>query len=124
MRWTAPELFVKFDIELDDATSDPDSATACTASSDVWALAMTILEVMSGRMPYHPQRILYLVGFAIMDGALPKRPDNGTISDDLWIALNAIWKQSPENRPCASSVQWQLDALQDDESHHLNLHKL
>ncbi|KZP28356.1 kinase-like protein, partial [Athelia psychrophila] len=125
VRWTAPELFMKFDSDLDDAASEPDGACACTTSSDVWALAMTILEVMSGRMPYsHPRRMLYMVGFAIMDGILPQRPDGGTVSDDLWGVLNAMWTRSPGDRPCASFVQAQLDALQNNDLHYLNLHKL
>lgn len=102
----APELF---DSELDDV---------CTTSSDVWALAMTILEVVSGRLPYYPRRQVHAMGIAIMDGVLPERPDNDTVSDDLWRALNLLWV-NPEIRPCASFVQWQLDTLRTDTLHHL-----
>ncbi|KZP20548.1 kinase-like protein [Athelia psychrophila] len=107
VRWMSPELFAS---ELDDA---------CTASSDVWALAMTILEVMSGRMPYYPRRQVHATGIAIMEGVLPDRPDNDTISDDLWIALNMLWVGDPESRPCALFVQWHLDALRHDTLYHL-----
>ncbi|KZP02407.1 kinase-like protein, partial [Athelia psychrophila] len=107
MRWMAPELFSS---QLDDA---------CTTSSDVWALAMTILEVMSGRMPYCPRRKALAAGIAIMKGILPERPDNDSVSDDLWRALNMLWIGNPESRPCALFVQWQLDGLRNDTLYHL-----
>ncbi|KAF7976886.1 hypothetical protein HWV62_5429 [Athelia sp. TMB] len=72
LRWQAPETFA------------PELGDAYTASSDVWSLAMTILEVMSGRMPYYPRRQIHATAFAIMDGILPLRPDNDTVSDNLW----------------------------------------
>ncbi|KZP26799.1 kinase-like protein [Athelia psychrophila] len=107
VRWMAPELFAS---ELDDAY---------TTSSDMWALAMTILEVMSGEMPYHPRRQVHATALAIMDGVLPQRPDNGIISDDLWDALNMMWTRNPDIRPHAPFVQWQLDVLRHDMDHHL-----
>ncbi|KZP25961.1 kinase-like protein [Athelia psychrophila] len=106
VRWMAPELFS----ELDDA---------CTTSSDVWALAMTILEVMSGHMPYYPHRKALAAGIAIMEGVLPDRPDNDIISDDVWGALNLLWIGNPGSRPCASFAQWHLDALRNDTLYHL-----
>ncbi|KZP27873.1 kinase-like protein [Athelia psychrophila] len=102
VRWMAPELFFA---DVDDA---------CTISSDVWALAMTVLEVVSGEMPYHPRRQVHATGLAIMDGVLPQRPDNGSVSDDLWDALNMMWTRSPSVRPHAPFVQWQLDVLRHD----------
>ncbi|KZP26787.1 kinase-like protein [Athelia psychrophila] len=107
VRWMAPELFAS---ELDDAY---------TTSSDVWALAMTILEVMSGEMPYHPRRQVHATALAIMDGVLPQRPDNGIISDDLWDALNMMWTRNPDIRPHAPFVQWQLDVLRHAVEHPL-----
>ncbi|KAF7984312.1 hypothetical protein HWV62_15293 [Athelia sp. TMB] len=106
LRWRAPETF-----------SSEDDAN--TASSDVWSLGMTILEVMSGRMPYYPRRQLPATIFAITDGVLPVRPDNDTVSDSLWSLLHTIWAQSPENRPCAIFVQGQLEILRSDNLHHL-----
>lgn len=106
----APEMFAS---ELGDAF---------TVSTDVWSLAMTILEVMSGRMPYYPRRQTHATGIAIMDGVLPQRPDNGTISDNLWEVLHTLWARNPDSRPCASFVQWQLEALRTDSLH--NFYKL
>lgn len=107
VRWMAPELFIS---ELDEP---------CTPSSDVWALAMTILEVVSERAPYYPRRQLHATGLAIMDGVLPTQPDNGTVSDDLWIALKMMWTREPKDRVSASFVQWQLDTLRADTLHQL-----
>ncbi|KAF7982383.1 hypothetical protein HWV62_28465 [Athelia sp. TMB] len=107
LRWQAPETF---GADLDDIY---------TASSDVWSLAMTILEVVSGRMPYYPRRQLHATAFAIMDGVLPQRPDNDTVSDSLWDVLRTSWAKNPCDRPCAASVQEQLDALRTDSLHYL-----
>ncbi|KAF7981799.1 hypothetical protein HWV62_31899 [Athelia sp. TMB] len=106
LRWRAPETF-----------SSEDDAN--TTGSDVWSLGMTILEVMSGRMPYYPRRQLHATIFAITDGVLPVRPDNDTVSDSLWSLLHTIWAQNPENRPCATFVQGQLETLRSDNLHHL-----
>lgn len=95
----APEVF------------DPEISDPCTKSSDVWSLAMTILEVMSGEMPYHPRRMIHPTAIAIMEGVLPQRPENGSISDELWGVLRMLWQQNPEERPCAAFVEWQLEAL-------------
>lgn len=103
----APEMF------------DSELGKGFTASTDVWSLAMTILEVMSGRMPYYPRRQIHATGLAIMDGVLPLRPDNNTISDNLWGVLLTLWARNPEDRPCASFIHWQLDALRPDSLHHL-----
>ncbi|KZP20573.1 kinase-like protein [Athelia psychrophila] len=107
VRWMAPELFAS---ELDDA---------CTTSSDVWALAMTILEVMSGHIPYYLHPVAHAAGVAIMKGVLPEWPDDESVSADLWGALNMLWIGNPESRPCASFVQWQLDGLRNDTLYHL-----
>lgn len=107
LRWQAPETF------------EPELGDPYTASSDVWSLAMTILEVMSGRMPYYPRRQIHATAFAIMEGILPQQPDNNSISDHLWGVLKSLWARSPANRPCAAFVQWQLDALRTDNLHHL-----
>ncbi|KAF7974158.1 hypothetical protein HWV62_13273 [Athelia sp. TMB] len=107
LRWQAPETF------------GPDLDDAYTASSDVWSLAMTVLEVMSGRVPYYPRRQIHATAFAIMDGVLPKRPDNDTVSDGLWDVLRTSWAKNPSDRPCAAFVQQQLDALRADHLHHL-----
>ncbi|KAF7968472.1 hypothetical protein HWV62_30489 [Athelia sp. TMB] len=107
LRWQAPETF------------GPDLDDAYTASSDVWSLAMTILEVMSGRVPYYPRRQIHATAFAIMDGVLPKRPDNDTVSDSLWDVLRTSWAKNPSDRPCAALVRRQLETLQADNLHHL-----
>ena len=102
LRWQAPETFA------------PELGDAYTASSDVWSLAMTILEVISGRVPYCLQSRIHLVAFDIIDGILPQRPDNNTVSDSLWRILNMLWVRNPLGRPCAAFVQRQLDALRTD----------
>ncbi|KAF7974152.1 hypothetical protein HWV62_13261 [Athelia sp. TMB] len=111
LRWQAPEVFMR----------DLHVGGACTASSDIWSLAMTILEVMSGQMPYYPQKRIQLVAHDIIDGILPRRPDDSTISESLWRVLNTLWVRSPFGRPNAAFVQWQLDALRTESLHFLSM---
>ncbi|KZP20553.1 hypothetical protein FIBSPDRAFT_861553 [Athelia psychrophila] len=54
-----------------------------------------------------------------MDCGISELPDSDTVSDGLWEALDMLWIGNPKSRPCASFVQWQLDALGNDILYHL-----
>lgn len=118
-RWAAPELLMQDGMddtdEADDMTDTPaDHATAKgalnTKESDIYALGMTILEVISGRLPWYwinsePAIIMRVC----LPGTLHKRPkyETPTNSHDgnkLWDMLTTCWSFAPDSRPPAITV--------------------
>ncbi|CAE6488878.1 unnamed protein product [Rhizoctonia solani] len=98
-RWTAPELIGE--------------GRERTRAFDVYGLAMTILEIASGKIPWSKYSREALVVMATVRGENPDRPSqildiNG---DSLWELLLDCWKTEPAERPGAGSVLRLLKAL-------------
>ncbi|KAF8600424.1 kinase-like protein [Ceratobasidium sp. AG-I] len=99
LRWTAPEIL--------------GGTTAHTRQSDVYALGMTILEVISGEAPFQgkPDPVVY--GAVLFRKEIPDRPE-GAIpvwsrsGDFLWQLLTLCWAYNPKTRPGALHVLNQL----------------
>ncbi|QRV99097.1 Tyrosine kinase domain protein [Ceratobasidium sp. AG-Ba] len=99
VRWMSPEQF-----ELEEQP---------TIYSDVWALGCTILEMITGRLPYHNHRQDAKVTQKILSGEMPgSRPQNKT-SDRIdfeyqktWDVIELCWTTSPVARPsCAKLLE-------------------
>jgi len=65
---------------------------------------MTILEVLTERIPYSNIRHDSVVIFTIVRGTLPGRPTSG-ISDDIWDLLQHCWNPIPDKRPSAGVIE-------------------
>ncbi|KAG8692568.1 hypothetical protein FRC08_009688 [Ceratobasidium sp. 394] len=101
LRWTAPEL-------LGDAP--------LSVAADVYALGMTILEVITGSVPYAEFKRDPAVMNAINNKQHPKRsqahiPTGTEYGDVLWELLTSCWAFKPESRPSAQLVQDKLAVL-------------
>ncbi|CAE6471417.1 unnamed protein product [Rhizoctonia solani] len=94
VRWSAAELIT--------------GLGAHTEASDVYALAMTIYEVLAGILPYDGLRehtIIYLVVTQSKPPTRPKSiPDGKEAGDQLWDLLLRCWSFEPEKRPNANEV--------------------
>ncbi|KAG8683912.1 hypothetical protein FRC09_015731, partial [Ceratobasidium sp. 395] len=104
-RWTAPELL----------HGDPYSFEA-----DVYALGMTILEVVTEDVPYATIHREVAVIAAILTGVLPERPQaqipsTSTFGEALWALLNECWTLDPMKRPTAAAVRDKMRVLELDE---------
>jgi len=112
-RWMAPELFFpdKFGYTGKLVKQLPSKET------DIYAIGMTILEVLTGCVPFANVARNETVIFKVMDGVRPDRPPSG-LSDTLWELLVATWvaqhAQGPEGRPPASTVLDRLKECVDD----------
>ncbi|KAF8751207.1 Egl-10, and Pleckstrin (DEP) [Rhizoctonia solani] len=115
-RWAAPELLY--------GSNSDDSESAGTASqsnqttggcpwnskaSDIYALGMTILEVISGRFPWHwIKNEMAVVLHVCKRGSQHKRskniPQNSRDGDKLWSLLTICWSFEPEARPTAVEI--------------------
>ncbi|KAG8979700.1 hypothetical protein FRB94_011098 [Tulasnella sp. JGI-2019a] len=101
-RWTSPELI----------NSD---APRKTEKSDVYAFGMTIVEVLTGRVPFHHLLSSFQVYKAItVDDQRPKFEPlscNGRDFRDLWELAESCWQNNPEDRPNADDILKTLASL-------------
>jgi len=116
-RWMPPEVLDPSDqyYEYDNLESDVDSATTSylspfTKQSDVYSLGMTILEVLTGKAPFHHRRYDTVVILDVIRGIRPPRPKD-SVSNGLWNLLCSCWQPQPENRPTAKIVELWLNML-------------
>ncbi|THH10434.1 hypothetical protein EW145_g1333 [Phellinidium pouzarii] len=83
---------------------------SCTFSkeSDIWAFGMTILALLSGRVPYFNISFDVGVMFAITSGKLPALPEDSRYwsksQQFLWKLCNRCWHQLPFKRPSMSHI--------------------
>ncbi|KAG8782370.1 hypothetical protein FRC12_020903 [Ceratobasidium sp. 428] len=95
-RWAAPEI-------LDDQVRQSKEA-------DVYALGITILEIITGKVPYHYIRsVVALIKVIAIQNETPERPEesipsNSSHGDTLWRLLMSCWEREPEKRPEAEEV--------------------
>ncbi|KAG8767322.1 hypothetical protein FRC12_006315 [Ceratobasidium sp. 428] len=100
LRWTAPELF---------------EGGSHSAPADVFALGMTLLENMTGELPYADKSDLAVV-YAISKGQPPRRRETCVLSTSeigtaLWSLLERCWTFDPTSRPSAAEVKDTINQL-------------
>ncbi|KAF8594944.1 NIF-domain-containing protein [Ceratobasidium sp. AG-I] len=96
IRWAAPELM--------------EGTSMHSFAADIYALGMTILETITGKLPYSdiPDHRIYIVVVAKQEH--PTRPEDSipldsTAGNQLWSLLATCWAFEPENRPGADHVR-------------------
>ncbi|KAG8869250.1 hypothetical protein FRB97_001398, partial [Tulasnella sp. 331] len=99
-RWMAPELM--------------DSASR-SMKSDVYSLGMTIVEVVTGEIPYPNISSQFSLFRAISNGQRPT-PDplsrDGKSFADLWTCASRCWEADPEKRPAAAAIDETINGTQ------------
>jgi len=78
-----------------------------TQESDIYSLAMVVIEVFTGQVPFH-KLIESAVILRIVKGKRPLRPEGSRglgFSDDVWGMVERCWHQEPGQRPKISEVQ-------------------
>lgn len=93
--WTAPELL-------------NDSGTP-TPRSDIFALAMVMLEIFTGDRPFADQyaAVLDYVVLVYTQCIIPDRPEltpNIGLSDEIWRLMSRCWDRQPSKRPGLSHI--------------------
>ena len=102
-RWMGPELFDPEKFGLKDNRR--------TKESDCYALAMVILEVLTGQVPF-PRYDGFIVMRKVVDGERPERPQGpeaAWFTDDLWEMLERCWSPDPKLRPAVGAVLGRLE---------------
>ncbi|KAG8757470.1 hypothetical protein FRC11_004515, partial [Ceratobasidium sp. 423] len=96
LRWAAPEMF-----EEDGASS---------FATDVYAFGMTILEVLSGEVPYRELGDLAVIRAVLVKRELPKRPHTSISpksakGDELWNLMMRCWHIDSRSRPTIQEIR-------------------
>ncbi|KAF8600432.1 kinase-like protein, partial [Ceratobasidium sp. AG-I] len=103
LRWAAPELL--------DGTLN-----VCNEKADVYALGMTILEVITGEVPFRDKPDQAIFNYVVLKHGIPTRPTTllSTTEESagvLWRLLLQCWGHDPNARPTSTSVQTSLDSI-------------
>lgn len=77
---------------------------APTEASDIYALAMTYLAIVTLRPPFSEHTRDFGASCAPQKGVRPKKPKEmnaltGTQAGSLWVLLTLMWKHEPSERP-------------------------
>ncbi|KAF9219413.1 kinase-like protein [Gyrodon lividus] len=84
LRWAAPELL--------DLQSEEDSLQVVpTPQSDVYSFGGVMLQVLTGKVPYHYYSHDEWVLVAISKGETPKRPNQALVTDRRWTFTQRRW---------------------------------
>ncbi|KAF8583512.1 kinase-like protein [Ramaria rubella] len=96
--WMAPELLESSGSERFGISTD----TKRTPATDVYAFAMTMLEIFTDKLPYEEDPDL-LVLKKIEEEKLPDRPGDQItergLTDSVWKLMNQCWSRHPASRP-------------------------
>ncbi|CUA66971.1 hypothetical protein RSOLAG22IIIB_02880 [Rhizoctonia solani] len=89
-----------------------------TTESDVYALGMTILQIMTGELPYAGMSDRAAVASIFRQLHPPRPPFNALIGqsakDRLWALLLRCWDNNPKLRPTATEVKHTLLGIADE----------
>ncbi|KAF8598864.1 WD40 repeat-like protein [Ceratobasidium sp. AG-I] len=114
LRWMAPELLISSaESDEDVSRGENDVRVTRTKETDVYALGMTILETITGKVPYEEHKSDWAIYRAIDRKRTPVRPDCFSVSgeDRTWAILLRCWQHEPGMRPDAEWVARSLQSL-------------
>jgi len=91
LRFTAPELF--------------NMRMPCvTEATDVWAFAMTVIEIMSERIPFPDEPNDPFIILLVHGGGRPERQGYPEINDEVWGMIQQCWVTEPNLRPTVATL--------------------
>ncbi|KAF8437649.1 kinase-like domain-containing protein [Boletus edulis BED1] len=104
VRWAAPELF-----EIGEEQQKETVLVLPSTQSDIYSFSSTMLQVFTGKVPYHYYKNDAQVLVALSRGLRPARPDEPSIDDIHWEFMQKCWasqsKWSSKNfRPSIEEV--------------------
>ena len=94
----APELLSPTEFGLDKGVPSKEA--------DVYALGMTVYQVLTGKLPFFPRREESVV-LAVMSGERPPRPENAEeigMTVIVWDLLIQCWKEDRTARPTIGQI--------------------
>ncbi|QRV84708.1 Vegetative incompatibility protein HET-E-1 [Ceratobasidium sp. AG-Ba] len=105
LRWAAPEVM--------------QGQTKASAMADIYALGMTILEIITGKVPFFDKGDTAVMCIVLFEKSHPTRPDksiskNSENGERLWTLLERCWLFEPEQRPRAEEVKAVMEKMTQD----------
>ncbi|KAF8296971.1 kinase-like protein, partial [Clavulina sp. PMI_390] len=104
VRFLAPELSLSLDAQF-----------RTTSASDVFSLAMTLLNIWGGEIPFADIRSEWQVVSQVAKGVRPSRPAGTLLTphDDskLWKLIEEMWAKNPDKRPSSGNVFLRLERV-------------
>ncbi|CAE6436137.1 unnamed protein product [Rhizoctonia solani] len=97
LRWMAPEILQGF--------------TRKSPAGDVYALGLTILEIITGQVPFSEWSDQEILNIIIIRRATPTRPQALNSDNRFWALLIRCWDRNPSSRPLAADVYEELRAM-------------
>lgn len=91
VRWTAPEFLLSDDVQP-------------TTLSDIYSLGSIMLQVLSGRVPWHEIKREVIIIQEIQQGNTPRCPSHSPLVGELWPFIRECWSLSPASRPTAGTA--------------------
>ncbi|KAF8554314.1 hypothetical protein OG21DRAFT_1106534 [Imleria badia] len=104
LRWVAPELLC-LDVSSSEDVEDLPNILP-TPRSDIYSFGGIMIQVLTGRIPYHYYSRDERVLFALSQGETPKRPVSVLVTDDQWYLTQWCWSTIDGGalRPTAEQV--------------------
>ncbi|KIJ11882.1 hypothetical protein PAXINDRAFT_101466 [Paxillus involutus ATCC 200175] len=87
LRWSAPELL---DLEVPEDEENPLHVFP-TLQSDVYSFGSVMLQVLTGKVPYHYYIRDAQVLSAVSKGFIPQRPNRALVTDRQWTFMQRCW---------------------------------
>lgn len=100
-RWMALELLA-YELEAYESHGHgllEDSVPRTTTASDIWAFGMTVLEILTGQLPFWRLRGDSAIIMAIVRGHQPLKADYPDVGSCTWSKLEQCWDKDPDRRP-------------------------
>ncbi|EMD41329.1 hypothetical protein CERSUDRAFT_42259 [Gelatoporia subvermispora B] len=98
-RWAAPEVLDPEHFERESVETSP--------QADIYAFAMVIWEVFTGRLPFFHFKRDATVIHNVLKGKRPPRPVQAIplgLSDNVWTLMEACWDEDHQTRPHISDI--------------------
>jgi len=97
-RWKAPELMA---VALNE---EDESIPRVVETTDVWAFSMTVIEILTGAIPFsNIKRHDSVIDF-VMSGGRPKRERCRQINNEIWKVLEMCWDADIIQRPSMATL--------------------
>ncbi|KAF8889130.1 kinase-like domain-containing protein [Infundibulicybe gibba] len=90
-----------------------------TTRSDIYSFGSVVLELLSGRIPYHYIHVDALVVIELHKGNKPRRPARTFVTDLQWAFIQRCWADDANERPTASEAHRLVQNL-----YHMSLEEL